>query len=75
MKMTALIACGLAAAAMAVPAAQAQDRIVQRERVVTNNRTTVVHDNGRRYHRARRVCTVRYRHHQRIRTCRVVRYR
>ena len=73
MKITAIIACGLAAVVMAVPAANAQERVVHRERVVTHQRTTVVRRGGPRYHAMRRVCTVRYRHHQRIRTCRTVR--
>ena len=70
---------GLAAAA---PAA-AQDRVVVRERtvgpvarntrVVVRERTTVRRGYG--YGRQpRRVCTVRYRRGERIRTCRIRRY-
>lgn len=73
MKITAIIACGLAATVMAVPAAYAQQRVVHRDRVVTHQRTTVVRHRGPGYHATRRVCTVRYRHHRRIRTCRTVR--
>ena len=71
MKIAAMIACGITAAVMTVPAAEAQQRVVHRERVVTQTRTIVRH--GPRYHATRRVCTVRYQHHRRIRTCRTVR--
>lgn len=40
------------------------------ERVVVRERTVVRHSSYRP--RARRVCTVRYRHHERVRTCRTV---
>lgn len=73
MKLAAIIASGIAAAVMAVPAANAEQRVVHRERVVTTHRTTVVRHGGPRYHALRRVCTVRYHHHRRIRTCRTVR--
>lgn len=74
MKLAAYLACGLAATIMMAPVAEAQQRVVHRERVVTTHRTTVVRHGGARFHHLRRVCTVRYRHHRRIRTCRNVRY-
>lgn len=40
----------------------------------TTTRTTTDTRPAIAVHRTRRVCTVRYRHHQRIRTCRAVRY-
>ena len=70
---------GLAAAA---PAA-AQDRVVVRERTVvpaTRNTHVVVREHttvrrGYGYGRQpRRTCTVRFRHGERIRTCRIRRY-
>ena len=65
MKLLTLALAGIVAATgfTAVPAA-AQERVVVRER------TVVRHSSYRP--RAHRVCTVRYRHHQRVRTCRTV---
>ena len=59
---------GLAPVVVAAPAS-AQERVVVRERTVVTSR--------RGYHRprTRRVCSVRYRHGERIRTCRTVRRR
>ena len=86
MKILTALTAGLIAVAgfAAVPAAAApaptQDRVVVRERtfgpgvrnnrVVVRERTTVRRGYGRR---ARRVCTVRYRRGERIRTCRMIR--
>ena len=69
---------GLAAA---VPAA-GQDRVVVRERTVDpgmRNTRVVVRERpvvrrGYGYRRPTRVCTVRFRHGERIRTCRFARY-
>jgi uncharacterized protein (DUF39 family) len=77
---TALIATvGLATPAAAAPV---QERVVVRERIVTpvvantrvsvRERTTVTRSSGYR-NRSKRVCRVRYRNGERIRTCRYVR--
>ena len=63
-----IIAAAVLAAVVAVSPAAAQE--VTRTRTVTRH---VVTRTGPRY-RTHRVCTVRYRHGQRIRTCRTVRY-
>lgn len=72
---------GFAAAPAAAAPAPTQDRVVVRERTVTpvtRNTRVVVRDRttvrrGYGYRRApRRVCTVRYRRGERIRTCRRV---
>lgn len=71
MKLLAIVSAGLIATAATLPvAAGAQEH---RERVVTR---TSVHTerHGYRPHRTRRVCSVQYRHHQRVRVCRTVRY-
>ena len=72
---------GFAATPAAAAPAPAQDRVVVRERTVTpatrntrvvvRERTTERRGYGYRRH-ARRVCTVRYRRGERIRTCRRV---
>lgn len=70
MKFASLISAGLiAAAAIAPVAASAQDR---HDRVVT--RTVHTERHGIDRHRTRRVCTMRYRNHHRVRVCRTVRY-
>ena len=72
MKMVALFAA--AAAVLSIPAASATGAVAQ-ERVVTRT-TTVTHTNhrgGARRAYWRNVCTTKYRHHQRVRTCRKVR--
>lgn len=69
MKLVALLSAGLIAAATMVPAAASAQ---MHERVMTRTVHTERHDGYR--HHTRRVCTVKYRHHRRIRTCRVVRY-
>ena len=73
MKFAALMSAGLIAAAALVPAAASaqmaerhRDRVVERHVVRTER-------HGYRPH-VRKVCRVVYRHHQRIRTCRTVRY-
>lgn len=73
---------GFAAVPAAAAPAPTQERVVVRERVVTpatrntrvvvRERTTVRRGYGYR-RQARRVCTVRYRRGERIRTCRYVR--
>ena len=66
MKLAALISAGLIAATAIVPAAAtAQDR---HDRVVTRTVHTVSRP------RTRQVCNTVYRHHQRTRVCRTVRY-
>ncbi len=79
MKIMSILAAGLiAATGLAAAPASAQERTVVRERVtpggrtVVRERTTTVRRYG--YNRPRRVCTVRYRHGERIRTCRFARY-
>ena len=83
MKLLSIAAAALVAltgVAAATPAA-AQDRVVVRERVVAPATTTrvVVRDRQTTTRRSygyrrqpRRVCTVRYRHGNRVRTCRTV---
>ena len=73
MKFASLFSAGLVAAAAMLPAtASAQmaerhrDRVVERHVVRTER-------HGYRPH-VRKVCTVKYRHHRRVRTCRTVRY-
>lgn len=73
---------GFAAAPAAAAPAPTQDRVVVRERtfgsgvrnrrVVVRDRTTVRRGYGYR-RQPRRVCTVRYRRGERVRTCRIVR--
>ena len=71
---------GLAAVPAVAAPAPAQDRVVVRERatpsgntrVTVRERTTVRRSYGYN-NRKRRVCTVRYRRGERIRTCRFVR--
>ena len=69
MKLFATIAAGAVAASalFAVVPASAQQRVVH-ERVV--HERTVVRHGGDRLHRHRQVCTTRYYHHRRVRTCR-----
>ncbi len=75
MKIIALIATGMLATATLATAAPAQERVVTQQRTVETHRTsTVRHGNDWNNHHVRRVCRVVYRHHQRIRTCRTVRY-
>ena len=82
MKFLSIFAAGIvAAAAFAAAPASAQDRTVVRERtvvtpaptthtrVVVRERTSTRRSYG---HRPRQVCTVRYRHGHRIRTCRTM---
>lgn len=66
MKLTLLAAAGLTLLTGfgATAPAAAQERVVVRERTVVRHET--------RRARPRQVCTVRYRHHQRVRTCRTV---
>ena len=73
-----IAATGFAAPATAAPV---QERVVLRERIVTpdvrsrvsvRERTTVTRSSGYR-NRSKRVCRVRYRNGERIRTCRYVR--
>lgn len=70
MKIAALISAGLIAAAAIVPAAASAQ--VRHDRVVT--RTVHTERHGINRHRTRRVCTMQYRHHHRVRVCRTVRY-
>jgi len=61
-------AAAIAISALSLPAAPASAQRGERWH----------HDNGRHYgwrHRMRRVCTVQWRHHRRIRVCRTVRWR
>ena len=85
MKLTIMAAAGLSllTGLVATAPAAAQERVVVRERTVVTpapttrthvevrERSTVRRDYGYRRH-PRRVCTVRYRHGDRIRTCRTV---
>ena len=71
MKMLGKIALTLALGGAMVPVAGALAQDVQRNEhrtEVTRSVTTTRSDD-----RVRRVCRVKYRHHKRIRTCRVVR--
>ncbi|WP_404333342.1 hypothetical protein AB2M62_09710 [Sphingomonas sp. MMS12-HWE2-04] len=72
-------------AASAAPAAPAGATIVaasaatgavaqERHRVVTERRTVTHRRHGARRVAYRRVCTTKWRHHQRVRSCRRVRY-
>ena len=72
MKLAALLSAGLIAAAAMLPTTASAQMGERHGRVV--ERSTTVHTvrGGYRPH-TRRVCTVKYRHHQRIRTCRTVR--
>lgn len=81
MKILTAIAAGVIAltgfAAGAAPASAqttvVRERVTPNGRVVVRERTTVRRNYG--YRRApRRVCTVRYRRGERIRTCRIRRY-
>jgi hypothetical protein len=75
MKIIALITTGMLATATLATAAPAQEHVVRQERTVETHRTsTVRHGNGWNNQHVRRVCHVVYRHHQRIRQCRTVRY-
>ena len=60
---------GLAPAALTAPASA--QRTVVTERTVVH---TVRHDTGRRWH-TRKVCRNQWRHGNRVRVCRTVRYR
>jgi Ni/Co efflux regulator RcnB len=89
MKLSTLIAAGLVAVAAIAPAAasaQMQQTHERHDRVVTST-TTVQTDAGRHdeargrghrgWHGNRRshvACTVQWRHHHRVRTCRTVRW-
>jgi hypothetical protein len=71
MKSIAFAVAGLIAATGLAPvAASAQTRTV-----VTHTETRHVESHSRGpAHRTRRVCTVHYDHHRKVRTCRTVRY-
>lgn len=72
MKIAALLSAGLIAAAAMLPASASAQMNQRHDRVVERHRT--VHTVRDRYRpHTRRVCTVKYRHHKRIRTCRTVR--
>ena len=72
MKIAALLSAGLIAAAAMLPASASAQMAERHGRVVERTRT--VHTVRDRYRpHTRRVCTVKYRHHRRIRTCRTVR--
>ena len=72
MKIAALMSAGLIAAAAMLPASASAQMGERHDRVVERSTTTrTVRDDYRP--RTRRVCTVNYRHHRRIRTCRTVR--
>ena len=72
MKIAALLSAGLIAAAAMLPASASAQMNQRHDRVVERSRT--VHTVSDRYRpHTRRVCTVKYRHHKRIRTCRTVR--
>jgi hypothetical protein len=72
MKIAALLSAGLIAAAAMLPATASAQMAERHDRVVERSRT--VHTVRDRYRpHFRRVCTVKYRHHQRIRVCRTVR--
>lgn len=74
MKIAALLTAGLIAAAAMLPATASAQRAERHDRVVERSRTVhTVRDRDRYRPRVRRVCTVKYRHHKRIRTCRTVR--
>ena len=71
MKLIAVAAAGLVAITGLSPIAAA----AQTRTVVTHTETRHVETHVRGpVHRTRRVCTVRYQHHHKIRTCRTVRY-
>ncbi len=72
MKIAALLSAGLIAAAALLPATASAQRAERHDRVVERHRTVHTVRNGYRP-RTRQVCTVKYRHHKRIRTCRTVR--
>ncbi|WP_010186075.1 hypothetical protein [Sphingomonas sp. PAMC 26605] len=69
MKIAALISAGLIAAAALVPAAASAQ--IRHDRVVTRSVHSERHGFNR--HRTRKVCTMRYRNHHRVRVCRTVR--
>lgn len=73
MKLFAMLSAGLIAATAMLPAAASAQMRDHRDRVVTR---TVHSERNRGYdrHRTRRVCTMRYRDHRRVRVCRTVRY-
>lgn len=71
MKIAALLSAGLVAAAALLPATAGAQMNEQHARVVERTRTVQTVRDRYRPH-ARRVCTVKYRHHKRIRTCRTV---
>ena len=64
--LTAFTVAAVALTGIAAPAVAQRERVVIRERTVT-------HREGYRDHRPRQICTVRYRHHARVRTCRYIR--
>lgn len=68
MKLIATLTAGILATA------PAQERVVTTHRTVVTTRHHVERHRGWNNHRVRRVCNVYYRHHQRIRRCRTVRY-
>jgi hypothetical protein len=85
MKMFAMIAAGLLGLAATAPTTAVAAPVVQ-ERVIVRERTVVRRDdrgfrgdrgyrNGRNRWGTRQVCTNRWRHGRKIRTCRSVRYR
>lgn len=74
MKIAALLSAGLIAAAALLPASASAQMNQRHDRVVERSRTVhTVRDRDRYRPHTRRVCTVKYRHHKRIRTCRTVR--
>ena len=79
MKFLMIAAAGLAATVALMPATAQMN---QHERHVETTTTTTRTDSGadmrdhrymRHHDRMRRVCTVSYRHHHKVRTCRTVR--
>ncbi|BCA57872.1 hypothetical protein [Sphingomonas sp. HMP6] len=72
MKIAALLSAGLIAAAALLPASASAQMNQRHDRVVERSRTVYTVRDRYRPH-TRRVCTVKYRHHKRIRTCRTVR--
>ena len=74
MKIAASLSAGLIAAAAMLPASASAQMNQRHDRVVERSRTVhTVRDRDRYRPHTRRVCTVKYRHHKRIRTCRTVR--
>ena len=64
--LTAFTTVAVALTGIAAPAVAQRERVVVRERTVTHRQNV-------RDHRRRQVCTVRYRHRERVRTCRYIR--